>query len=188
MNIEIDTKNDTPILVFRNKNSDRYYVHGNLESSSVAPGPVILSGFNDDEGDGKFFLFWIADCMSPPMYVIMEQSFEAAYEAFVDWQVEQLKIEQGEENGEDHSSYTSNGVPVDTESVGGEEVFFVASVQWPDDRNLWNLACMFLSRVTRYDNQYDEAMKFRTEMSKCCGPSRAADAWNMARDLRHFTF
>lgn len=206
MNIEID-ETQNPTLIFRNAANDRYYFHGQLESGNVAPGPVRLSGMNVDEGDGRFFLFWIADCMSPPMYVVLASSLEDAYEIFVDWQVDQLKIEDDDlkdyivdsATGEvgKGATYTSSGVPIDTESVSGQEVFLLAALTMADDRTIWNMAAMFLDRVTRSENEYDESAKFRRDMAKCCTPyvtvdpqktEKAVEAWKQARNLSHYKF
>lgn len=226
MTIEID---ESMTLIFTNKQKDRYYFHGSLESSDVAPGPIRISGINLEECEDKFFLFWIADTFSPPMYIVNASSFEQAYEQFVDWQVDQLKIDDADlpKNGEQlykehfdkfevkslwedeaenikrlwnqkaeesegwqNMNFSSYGVPVDTEAIGGEEVDLLLTLNDASDRNLWNLAGVFLGRVVRFENKYDPELKFITAMSKCCSNNieKAKEAFNRALSIWLFKF
>lgn len=75
-------------------------------------------------GNDVWVAFYIEDCFDPPVYILRASSWEEAYEEFIDWQVDQLKIEEPDLNDYDAESltYSSNGVPVDTEGVRGKEV------------------------------------------------------------------
>lgn len=100
----------------------RRYLWGEGETSDVS-GPAKLSGVymtSNAQEDGWFILY-IADCYSPAMYAINAQSFEDAYEEFIDLKTDQLKIEDGDmaDYDQDSLNYNSSGVPVDTESVQG---------------------------------------------------------------------
>lgn len=103
----------------------RQYLWGKGETSDVV-GPTSVSDVSD-YGWGKWFIFVIADCYFPPLYAVRHESFESAYEEFCDWQVEQLKIEELDLKDYDENAlhYSSNGAPIDTESVQGFEVTLV---------------------------------------------------------------
>jgi len=87
----------------------------------------IVSDVNAEWGSGRWFAFWVEDCFNPSIYTIQHDSFEAAYEEFCDWQVDQLKIEDTDLKDYDESSlsYSSNGTPIDTEAVQGCECHLV---------------------------------------------------------------
>lgn len=88
----------------------------------------IVSDVNAEWGSGRWFAFWICDCFDPSIYTIQHDSFEAAYEEFCDWQVDQLKAEDVIDPANhdwDRQSYSSNGVPIDTEAVQGCECHLV---------------------------------------------------------------
>jgi hypothetical protein len=77
---------------------------------------------------GNWFIFFINDCFDPPMYAINGNSFEDAYEEFIDWKEAELRIDDADladYGGDVH--YSPNGVPVDTESIQG---FDVKLVKW----------------------------------------------------------
>lgn len=192
-------------MIFRSLSGDRYYFHGELQSSDGAPGPVKLLDINIESCDDKFFLFYIADCFSPPMYLVQASSEAEAYEEFCDWQTDQLKIDESgmpsdEAEKQDYletCNYNSKGVAIDSEGIHFEEVKLLMVLHKSSDRHLWNLACMFLSQVTRYENEYDDTAKFRKALAICCTPSNIPDrhkaesvvrAWREARNLSNYTF
>jgi len=90
-----------------------------------------ISGMLSSSGSGwddKAFVFCIADCMEPPLYLQFGSSFEDAHESFCDNAVDSgIKIEDSEmadymENGDENTfrgSFTSDGVPIDTDNVQG---------------------------------------------------------------------
>lgn len=106
----------------------RRYLWGEGETSDVI-GPSRVSDVfvTSNAVDDMWFIFFIADCYSPAIYAINAQSFQDAYEEFVDLKTDELKIEgrdlldYQDENGElkDDTNYNSSGVPVNTESVQG---------------------------------------------------------------------
>ena len=81
------------------------------------------AGFAND----VWVAFYIEDCFDPPVYIVRASSWEEAYEGFIDWQVDQLKIEEPDLKDYDEESlhYSSNGVPVGTEGVRGKEVWLI---------------------------------------------------------------
>lgn len=96
-----------------------------------------VSEVNVDEGawaSDVWVAFSIQDCFDPPVYIVRASSWEEAYETFIDWQVDQLKIEEADLKDYDEGSlhYSSNGVPVDTESVYGVQVRLIESRWCPD--------------------------------------------------------
>ena len=93
-----------------------------------------------DESDDKWFLFWVEDCYTPPIYLVSADSLDTAYEIFIDYAAEKchLKIETEDlsdygvvdDNYDDYSgNSTGDGVPVDTESVNGTECRLIRVVQ-----------------------------------------------------------
>lgn len=114
-------------LVFRNLHRDREYLWGEGETSDIV-GPARLMDVNADWGWGNWYLFWIADCAFPPLFVVQHTSFEDAYAEFIDWQTDMIKIDEDslddykDESGELTCDFNSTGVPVDVENIGGEEV------------------------------------------------------------------
>lgn len=116
-------------LLFESK--DRKYLWGKGETSDVV-GPARVSHVIDEWGldGGTWFIFYLDDCFFPPMYAVRGEHFQAAYEAFCDWHAKNLhglKIEDDElkDYDEDSLSFTSNGIPIDAESVCGFEVKLV---------------------------------------------------------------
>jgi hypothetical protein len=100
----------------------RKYLWGEGETSDVV-GPASLVDVNLDWGSGNFYLFAIADCAFPPLFVVQHSSFENAYEEFIDWKTDALKIDERDlPDYRDDFMTNSNGVPVDTECVQGFEV------------------------------------------------------------------
>lgn len=82
-----------------------------------------------DEGSGeKLFIFAVADSYFPLHDLVRADTFEDAYEAYIDWAAKRrhLAIEPPDlqDYNEDDLHYTSDGVPVDTDNVQGFEVRF----------------------------------------------------------------
>ena len=110
------------------------YVYGPRFESSEVSGPTRLCGLVST-ADEKWFIFYVSDCYWPPLYVINGRSFEDAYEEFLEECVHLVKIEEDDlkdyncGEADDPSKLTCgfncNGVPCDTESVQGFEVFVV---------------------------------------------------------------
>lgn len=107
------------------------YLWGPGETSSCRPGPVKIYDINMSWGSGRWFMFWVADTYDPAGYAIQHDSFENAYEEFCDWKEDMLKIEEPDlkdymEDPENPTcSFSSKGVPIDTESIQGREVKLV---------------------------------------------------------------
>ena len=85
------------------------------------------NAFNDDD---PFFVFFISDRFSPPLYVVRGRNFEDAYEAFVDDCVERKDAsvvidfkdleavkDYGLETNNPSCNFSSDGTPVDTEAI-----------------------------------------------------------------------
>jgi hypothetical protein len=49
-----------------------------------------------DDGDGSWFVFYVADCFDPPKAVIRARSFETAYEIFCDEFSDWMKIDDSD--------------------------------------------------------------------------------------------
>lgn len=82
-----------------------------------------------DDAEDPWFAFWEEDCMAPPIYVIRAANFEDAYEHFCDEVVGKHPISEADledyrlPDGELSCNYTSSGVPINTDSVSGCEIF-----------------------------------------------------------------
>lgn len=94
-------------------------------------GPFHVTGFIDDGGD-KFFIFAVADCAFPLHDLVKSNSLESAYEAYIDWAAKKRHIEIAKGDLKDYDEenlhYTSDGIPVDDESVTGFPVRLVKAV------------------------------------------------------------
>lgn len=73
-----------------------------------------------------WFAFTIADCFDPPIYVVCAESFEAAYEEFLDWKAEDSGIRIDDADLKDYPdgppTYSSSGIPLDPDNVQGFEL------------------------------------------------------------------
>jgi hypothetical protein len=92
-------------------------------------GPYRISAFVSDSDGSQWFLFAVVDCHFPLHDLVRGDSFEDAYEAYIDWAAEHRHIAIAEDelpdylDGDDFSgSYTSDGRPVDTDNVQGHQV------------------------------------------------------------------
>ena len=94
-------------------------------------GPFRLSDFIDDNGD-KFFIMTVVDCAFPLSDLVRADSFESAYEAYIDWAAKRRHLEISIEDLKDYDPeqvhMTSNGVPVDDENLKGSEVKLVKAL------------------------------------------------------------
>ena len=102
-------------LVINPRESEQFDVHN-----------VPLTQVIDDSGsDGFFFAFWEEDCAFPPIYIVRADSFESAYEVFVEEfctpldDVTLQDYEGSEDAGYDDLTWTERGW-VSTESVMGQ--------------------------------------------------------------------
>jgi len=85
-----------------------------------------------DEGSGQYlFGFAVVDSYFPLHDLVRANSWEAAYEAYIDWAADHrhLKIEEPDLKNykEDELEYTSNGIPVDTENVQAFDLDFLGT-------------------------------------------------------------
>jgi hypothetical protein len=105
-------------------------IDNSVDTSEVV-GPSTLFDVVRESDGAYWYMFWCADCFSPPMDLVRGDSFEDAYEYYIDWAAEHrgLKIEEPDLKDYDIDgdnptcSFTSEGIPVDTNSVNGTEVY-----------------------------------------------------------------
>lgn len=108
-------------LVVNPTDSERFDVHN-------VPTSRIIDECGDS--DAKWFAFYEEDCFDPPIWIVRAESFERAYEDFVDSRpevnLEDLDEDQREEleGSGDLSGYAYNlsGRLVYTEAIMGHEV------------------------------------------------------------------
>jgi hypothetical protein len=76
---------------------------------------------------GRFFAFWVADCFDPPIAIVRADSWENAYEIFLDEFERWIKIDEPDlgDYDEETLTYNSNGTPIDSEAVNGQEIKLV---------------------------------------------------------------
>jgi hypothetical protein len=91
--------------------------------------PYRISAFVSESDGRQWFLFAVGDCHFPLHDLVRGDSFESAYEAYLDWAAEHRHIAITEDELPDYmdgdnftGSYTSDGKPVDTDNVQGHEV------------------------------------------------------------------
>lgn len=95
-------------------------IHVNVEDG-------YLSGFLSSSGsswDNEAYLFAVADCAFPCLYIQFGSSFEDAYESFCDNEPSLLIPESDYADYDLHSEnptcqFTSDGKPIDTDNVQG---------------------------------------------------------------------
>ncbi len=73
---------------------------------------------------GKWFIFYVADCFDPPMFLIRARTWEDAYDTFCDEFSSLMRIEDADlkDYDEDTLHYSASGVPIDDEAAQGHEV------------------------------------------------------------------
>lgn len=89
---------------------------------------VPLSRFIDESGDyvDQFFAFWEEDCMDPPIWIVRAESFEKAYEDFVEQVVSRFPLSESDLTDYEDLTWTDNGW-VSTESVNGREIELISA-------------------------------------------------------------
>lgn len=135
--IELATQFTARTVIFEHKTNGPgdTWAYGDIDANDPIDrvgGPYRLSGVHTDYGcpDDPFFRFTIADCAFPLSFMVQSRSEYDAYEAFIDWQVDHLKIEEPDlaDYDEDSLNYDSNGTPVDIESVMISGPYRIASI------------------------------------------------------------
>lgn len=131
---ETISNRDLETVTFGN-GEERYTFAPSLDSLQFMdrfPNHRRISGLLDSSGSSwneNAFVFYVADCFDPPLYVQFGKSFEDCYESFCDNEPtlvitpEEAKDYEGlgeGQNPEDYQgSYTSDGKPIDTDNVQG---------------------------------------------------------------------
>lgn len=93
-------------------------------------GPYGLSDFVNEDCGERFFVFAVADCAFPIYDLVCADSWEHAYEDYIDFAAEHRHCliddtdlkDYLDKNGEYQGSLTSDGKPVDTDNIQGDEV------------------------------------------------------------------
>lgn len=119
---------DSPFHSFEwQRSNGTRYVFGPAYENETCVESAKVSDILTESGGDKWFIFYVGNCAFPCFYAVCHRCFEDAYELFIDSRVDELRIEPedmkdygGEENFT--GSFTSDGVPVDTELVPGFEV------------------------------------------------------------------
>lgn len=89
-----------------------------IEKANPGKEVITLSGAFADYDTDRAFIFYVADCFSPPLYLVWGRSFEDAYESFITEFEDLMKIEGADlADYGDNFTVNDNGTPVDTESV-----------------------------------------------------------------------
>lgn len=137
---------DNPPRIIRVKRGDAEWVLGDgVESHDPMDrvgGPYRICDFcTETNGGEKFFIAWIVDSYFPPAILVIGDSWEDAYENFIDWLAEsgrfdmvvtdEKELKEMEENPDDVCgvAWSSNGVPVYDESIQMDEVALVG-LEW----------------------------------------------------------
>lgn len=109
-------------------------IHG--PDSSVPVSRVIDNQYGGTDYASPWFAFWEADCMSPAISIVRAESWEAAYEDFLDtlpdadpsdWSDEEKATAEDPDNGNLPSGYSfsGNGRIIFTENVNGCEITLI---------------------------------------------------------------
>lgn len=103
------------------------------DGHTVSLNHLIDNQYGGADAASPWFAFWQEDCMSPPIWIVRAESFEAAYEEFLD-ELPETKLEdldedqramvQSDGNGPDGYTYAANGL-VYSENVSGVEIRLV---------------------------------------------------------------
>lgn len=110
-------------------------------------GPMHISGIDTDSEGDRWFLFSVVDSYFPVTHLVRGNSFEDAYEYYVDYAAKHcgIKIEEpdlkdykiaDDDEGTLECDFTSDGQPVDTSNIHGQEARLV-SVHFAKNPN-WN--------------------------------------------------
>jgi hypothetical protein len=89
------------------------------EKANAGVNVVSLMDANADYDTDHAFVFYVADCMSPPLYLVFGKSMEDAYETFITEFERLIKIEEADlkDYNADDITYNDNGTAVDDEAV-----------------------------------------------------------------------
>jgi hypothetical protein len=96
-------------------------------------GPYRIHDFAESDGE-QWFLFSVADCAFPLVDLVRGSSWEDAYESYIDWAAEHRHIaidpadfgDYALETNNPTCHFTSDGRPVDTDNVQGNQVRLLA--------------------------------------------------------------
>jgi hypothetical protein len=80
---------------------------------------VSLLDVNADYGSEQAYIFYVADCYDPPLYLVFGSSFQDAYDTFITEFESLIAISDTDlaDYDQETLTYNDNGKPVDTESV-----------------------------------------------------------------------
>jgi len=91
-------------------------------------GPYRITSYVESDGD-KWFLFAVVDSHFPSHDLVRGDSWEGAYETYIDWAadhrnivIDENEIDDYRDGDDNRCNWTSSGTPVDTESIKGAEV------------------------------------------------------------------
>ena len=120
--------------VFWNGEDKPWYELSSLfpENAKRVSGMLASSGSSWEE---KAFIFYQADCFDPCLYVQFGSSWGDAYESFCDNEPDLVipPEDYGDYDMEEHSSYTSDGTPIDTDNVQGFGPLLLISMTFKKD-------------------------------------------------------
>lgn len=122
---------------------DRTLVWDANPDSQWEPDVYRASGMYDESGfaTGRWFVFYHEDCFQPSVYVIRAESFETAYEVFIEeFGAKACGVIEPNENVSNYGdgttvdsllnsgvlTWTANGI-IDTEAIKGEEITLVSA-------------------------------------------------------------
>lgn len=96
-------------------------------------GPYRIHAYVESDGE-HWYLFSVVDCAFPLRDLVRGSLWEDAYETYVDWAAEHRHIAIEETDFGDYAvesenptrSFTSDGKPVDTENIHGDQVQLAA--------------------------------------------------------------
>ncbi len=119
---------DSPFHSFEwQRSNGTRYVFGPAYASETDMESAKVHHIIQESAGDKWFIFYTATSYWPALTAVCHREFSEAYELFIDSRVDELRIEPEDMNdyGVEENftgSYTSYGVPVDTELVHGFEV------------------------------------------------------------------
>jgi hypothetical protein len=103
-------------------------------------GPYRLYDFVDTGSGEHLYIFAVVDSAFPAYDLVRADSFEDAYEAYIDWAAHHRNIAIDEQDLKDYDPdgihFTSDGIPVDVDDIHGAKVRFLRAegVFTGDDR------------------------------------------------------
>lgn len=128
--LDISFENVTEIWIKSGENIWVWNPDRTVETLGGGEGPHHISRFLDDSDGDHWYLFGMPAGNFSVHDLVRGDSFEDAYESYIDWAAENRCIKIEKEDYEDYGvegdsptcGFTSDGVPVDTESIRGEQV------------------------------------------------------------------